>query len=913
MGALKWLIMFIFATNWSEEEAVCKQGATPQPGDEVTSVGAKGRGSFQRRIVLDTTLCPSRSSSNQYLEIKLKYFYDVCAVTTWTDISRLTDTNFKIKVSYNGHFWDYYREMGKVKVFQGAGNKCNISLHHLHLTTKYIRFYPVKWDKGSCLQFNIQGNIASCKSSERRLDLWCRNGPLRNNVSNARCSGDLRARFDRGKSSPIKLWRCYYESALTSDFSGYNDTLKSSCYVLRHFQLQQVSKTCTKTSSRTIECCSPAQRENEREEKLNISEYIADFSQLTNAYETTAQMSSEDILDVVRLLENVTPNELLRNATQQNRDLFAKTYLGLSSTLFNETNIPTWRNLQNSTTLSRLLKVVEEFGVAFTKYLDCDNETENKRTFSFSNIKFIAKSCVDKRSFPITLSSIQGCNSDNDSSYSCNASSNVMDSAIIPEFLLNENQRWQLSFVSYKNAHRIFAVDSTKGNVKLETVKVDSRVMSLTVKPDGLISNENPVVLTFKPFSRKPGRVKNFHCGFWNFSIDETPNGAWSTDGCIVLSTNTSQVTCQCTHLTNFALLVQVNPDYQTQGIHKHVLKWMTYLGCSLSLAAEILCLLTFILLAKVKEIRVKIHINLVGCLAVGHLVFLIGVENAAGHKMICSIVAVSIHFFFLASFMWMLVEGIHLLSRVKTVFKPINKLRVAYALAYGLPLVIVGSTFAAMFNEYGTLKHCWLSVSSGTIWSFIGPVSTIVSVNIIVLAFVLHRLTKTRIFSKHSDWKKIRVTVRASLLMVPLLGLSWFFGLLAVNQDTIVFQYLFVGLNSLQGVFLFFSQCVVHEEVKAGFRNILRRRRITQQVTRIVSKARSNAQTPEDHQKPHRLSPKEAFSVPGTTVVDHRIKVVQTVRLTKVTQKSQDNNGAVNKVYQPEFPSKVAWGKTSL
>jgi len=60
-------------------------------------------------------------------------------------------------------------------------------------------------------------------------------------------------------------------------------------------------------------------------------------------------------------------------------------------------------------------------------------------------------------------------------------------------------------------------------------------------------------------------------------------------------------------------------------------------------------------------------------------------------------------------------------------------------------------------------------------------------------------------------------------------------------------------------------------------------------------------------------LSPKEAFSVPGTTVVDHRIKVVQTVRLTEVTQKSQDNNGAVNKVYQPEFPSKVAWGKTSL
>ena len=55
--------------------------------------------------------------------------------------------------------------------------------------------------------------------------------------------------------------------------------------------------------------------------------------------------------------------------------------------------------------------------------------------------------------------------------------------------------------------------------------------------------------------------------------------------------------------------------------------------------------------------------------------------------QVICSIVAVSLHFFFLASFMWMLVEGVHLLSKVKTVFKPIDKFRVAYALAYGKKL----------------------------------------------------------------------------------------------------------------------------------------------------------------------------------------------------------------------------------
>ena len=41
---------------------------------------------------------------------------------------------------------------------------------------------------------------------------------------------------------------------------------------------------------------------------------------------------------------------------------------------------------QNSSTLSRLLKVVEGFGEAFAKNLECDNKTENGKIFSSYNI-----------------------------------------------------------------------------------------------------------------------------------------------------------------------------------------------------------------------------------------------------------------------------------------------------------------------------------------------------------------------------------------------------------------------------------------------------------------------------------------------------------------------------------------------
>ena len=36
-------------------------------------------------------------------------------------------------------------------------------------------------------------------------------------------------------------------------------------------------------------------------------------------------------------------------------------------------------------------------------------------------------------------------------------------------------------------------------------------------------------------------------------------------------------------------------------------------------------------------------------------------------------------------------------------------------------------------------------------------------------------------------------------IVLLPLLGLTWVFGIMAINKNTIAFQYLFAILNSLQ------------------------------------------------------------------------------------------------------------------
>lgn len=41
--------------------------------------------------------------------------------------------------------------------------------------------------------------------------------------------------------------------------------------------------------------------------------------------------------------------------------------------------------------------------------------------------------------------------------------------------------------------------------------------------------------------------------------------------------------------------------------------------------------------------------------------------------------------------------------------------------------------------------------------------------------------------------------TLKASLVLQPLLGLTWLFGLFAINENTTVFAWLFTLSNSLQ------------------------------------------------------------------------------------------------------------------
>ena len=74
-----------------------------------------------------------------------------------------------------------------------------------------------------------------------------------------------------------------------------------------------------------------------------------------------------------------------------------------------------------------------------------------------------------------------------------------------------------------------------------------------------------------------------------------------------------------------------------------------------------------------------------------------------------------------------------------------------------------------------------------------------------------------TRAVQNKDRIDKLRTGVRASAVILPLLGITWVFGLLSFNSATLVFKYIFAIMNSLQGLMVFIFHCLLNKQVSEG------------------------------------------------------------------------------------------------
>ncbi|XP_005920976.1 adhesion G-protein coupled receptor D2 isoform X1 [Haplochromis burtoni] len=322
-------------------------------------------------------------------------------------------------------------------------------------------------------------------------------------------------------------------------------------------------------------------------------------------------------------------------------------------------------------------------------------------------------------------------------------------------------------------------------------------------------------------------------CAFWNFSLTHTNTSSWSSEGCTVILDGSSVTSCLCNHTTNFAVLMNYL-ESQWSPEEELILTKLTFIGCGASLCALVVTLMLFTVLDIPKSDRTSIHKNLFVALICAQVILLCS-GSAIHNKVACTLVAALLHLFFMAAFSWMLVEGLLLWSKVVAVnLSEEQHMKYYYLIGWGLPVLIVTITLASAPSKYSADDYCWLSLQNGIIWGFAGPVIFIIMVNILVLTRVVVITISTAkrrsimlamgASPVERTYEQIRAAVKAVLVLLPILGLTWLCGVLV--PLSIVMAYVFILLNSLQGLFIFLIYGVYNTEVRSTVNRIKERRK---------------------------------------------------------------------------------------
>ncbi|XP_044175112.1 adhesion G-protein coupled receptor D1-like isoform X1 [Acropora millepora] len=398
-----------------------------------------------------------------------------------------------------------------------------------------------------------------------------------------------------------------------------------------------------------------------------------------------------------------------------------------------------------------------------------------------------------------------------------NSFKSVADFLVIPRStVMVAKENYTYVFVLFKDVANALPSNTTKrhGSVPPSADwEVSSSLMSCFLMIDNVpFRNLSPPArLTF---NTSVAQTLDKQCSFW-----DNKKSYWSAEGIKQISSVDSELTvCETNHFTSFAVLVK---HRATELSHrdKLALSIITYVGCGVSTVALSITLIVFLSIESLSADRHKIHMNLVLSLLLAQVLFLAGIRETS-NQVVCKIIAVFMHYFYLTAFTWMLVEGLHLYLKVVQVFKTENvKILYYYIFGWGFAIIPVGMTTALKPNKYGNRDLCWLSLEDGTVWAFIGPVIAIITVNSIVLFMVIKTVVTSAASIKSSEYDHIKAGIKGLFVLMPILGVGWILGLFAVNKATVVFEYAFAIVNGFQGLFIFLLHCAFNNEVRNAFR----------------------------------------------------------------------------------------------
>ncbi|XP_037330274.2 adhesion G protein-coupled receptor B2 isoform X3 [Pungitius pungitius] len=377
---------------------------------------------------------------------------------------------------------------------------------------------------------------------------------------------------------------------------------------------------------------------------------------------------------------------------------------------------------------------------------------------------------------------------------------------------------------------------------------INSKILTVTIRPE-LQPSKPVVVVELSPLFNG---TSDPQCVVWDYGNPEAGAENWGTEGCQTLASTTVHTKCLCSRISTYAVLAQQAKDPDMGPTSMPSLPLMV--GCGVSCTALLILLLIYAAFWRyIRSERSIILVNFCLSILASNLLILVG-QSQTLSKGLCTVTAAFLHFFFLASFCWVLTEAWQ--SYLAVIGKMRSRLirKRFLCLGWGLPaLVVAVSVGFTRARGYGTASYCWLSLEGGLLYAFVGPAAVIVLVNMLIGIVVFNKLmsrdgisdkskkqragvpaeARSRLLLKCSKCGVISSTALSSstassamaslwssCVVLPLLALTWMSAVLAItDRRSTLFQVLFAVFDSVQGFVIITVHCAMRREVQDAVR----------------------------------------------------------------------------------------------
>ncbi|KAF5895199.1 brain-specific angiogenesis inhibitor 1-like, partial [Clarias magur] len=524
-----------------------------------------------------------------------------------------------------------------------------------------------------------------------------------------------------------------------------------------------------------------------------VSEMLSRLRMISN----DATKYSGDLLAVMEMLRNTS--EIFRKAGYSVVDV--ENYVQTISNLLREEHHGKWQEAQlMGVNIRELFGLLEDFidiiGKQMRDFQDIYEMTEN---FVLS-IQKHPKTMTSDVTFP--MKGWRGMmewvrNLDEKIVVSRNALSLDVPDA-------EESTGFVTGIVLYRNLGPILSVQSN-------STLLNSKVVTVMVKPNpGFLMT--PVEIEFPHLHND---TINETCIAWDESETESLLGSWSARGCRALALDSGRTRCACDALSTFAILARPNPE---SNMDKNLLPSVTMIvGCGVSSLTLLLLIIIYVSVWKyIRSERSVILINFCLSIICSNALILIG-QTQARNKVMCTLVAAFLHFFFLSSFCWVLTEAWQSYMAVTGRLRNRIIRKRFLCLGWGLPaLVVAVSVGFTKAKGYGTVNYCWLSLEGGLLYSFVGPAAAVVLVNMVIGILVFNKLVSKDGITDVKLKERAGASLWSSCVVLPLLALTWMSAVLAItDRRSALFQILFAVFDSLEGFIIVMVHCILRREVQ--------------------------------------------------------------------------------------------------